>query len=226
MLDARLCFFKNGLKSSGTNQYPMNKKLMPKFLVFLSNPVVFQLMALYMTADEKAISTDLILMSPSVNIFSYLNLVIWLAHFTSMSLQRVHYYLHSWRHYSFDSKISYSFLATEQIGPSAFLSFFVSKVHIITKGSNSFLVDFCWNWIFGEQSFQNISQTFSLFFLLRCRDYLLLSVLNWWFRRLIRCHCLFFLPGQLFLDIYKSGLIYINFGKFSLKFYRFGAIKF
>lgn len=125
MLDARLCFFKNGLKSSGTNQYPMNKKLMPKFLVFLSNPVVFQLMALYMTADEKAISTDLILMSPSVNIFSYLNLVIWLAHFTSMSLQRVHYYFHSWRHYSFDSKKVTLFSQQNRLGqvhfyPSSF----------------------------------------------------------------------------------------------------------
>lgn len=113
MLDARLCFFKKGLKSSGTNQYPINKKLMPKFLVFLNSPVVFQLMALYMTADEKAISTDLILMSPRVNRFCYLNLVISFAHFTSISFQRVHSYFHNYRHYCFDSKNSYSFFAAE-----------------------------------------------------------------------------------------------------------------
>jgi hypothetical protein len=58
---------------------------MPKFLLFLSNPVVLMLIVLYKTAAEKAINTDLILISPRLSIFYSLNLVISFAHFLSTS---------------------------------------------------------------------------------------------------------------------------------------------
>lgn len=85
MFWARLGLRRKGLKSSGANQYPINTKLTPRFLVFLRRPVVLTLINLYMTAEEKAIRMDLILMSPKVKIFSSLNLVMLLDNLTSMS---------------------------------------------------------------------------------------------------------------------------------------------
>ena len=79
-------FLRKGLNSSGTNQYPVRTKLMPMFLLFLNKPTVFQLILLYSTADENAINTDLILMSPKVRIFSSLNFVMLSAHWVSMFL--------------------------------------------------------------------------------------------------------------------------------------------
>jgi hypothetical protein len=75
MFWARLGLLRNGLKSSGTNQYPMNTKLAPRFLVFLKKPVVLTLINLYNNAEEKAMRIDLTLTSPKASKFSSLNFV-------------------------------------------------------------------------------------------------------------------------------------------------------
>ena len=76
MFWARLGLLRKGLKSYGTNQYPMNTKLPPKFLVLRKNPTVFTLISLYIRAEEKAIIIDLTLTSPKLSSFYSLNFVI------------------------------------------------------------------------------------------------------------------------------------------------------
>lgn len=76
MFWARLGLLRKGLKSYGTNQYPMNTKLPPKFLILRKNPTVFTLISLYIRAEEKAIRIDLALTSPKLSSFYSLNFVI------------------------------------------------------------------------------------------------------------------------------------------------------
>ena len=82
-----LDFWRKGLKSYGTKRDPVRMKLMPMFRDLRKNPNVFQLILLYRTAEEKAIRTDRILMSPKLKICSSLKLVIVPANSLSRFLQ-------------------------------------------------------------------------------------------------------------------------------------------
>lgn len=113
MFLAKLGFLKNGLNNSGTNQYPMNTKLKPKFLVFLRKPVVLMLTTLYSIADEKAIKIDLTLTSPKLIRLSSLNLVIPLDHFTSASSNEAAAYLRVFLYEASINKKKYNTLSTE-----------------------------------------------------------------------------------------------------------------
>lgn len=116
MFWARLGLRRKGLKSSGANQYPINTKLTPRFLVFLRRPVVLALINLYMTAEEKAIRIDLTLMSPKVKIFSSLNLVMSLDSLTSMSSNDWIWVLTAFRYEAYFNGKKYDALFAEIAG--------------------------------------------------------------------------------------------------------------